>query len=176
MREFPKVPKWTLGIASVFQIVLALLLCFGILFSLGMVETQGILGVVGTTSLGSSLFIMLSQPNSNAARPKRMVGSYLVGILVGAVFYYISIELIMVQQWLGYQYVYMFTGGFALAVTMLIMVFADLGHPPAVGLALGVVLDPWNWLTLLIILICIIMLVAVRYFLKPWLRTLRFRS
>lgn len=166
----------SLGLATVVQILLALVLCLGILFCLGTVEQNGILGVVGSTSLGSSLFIMLSMPNCNAAHPKRVIGSYLIGLLVGAAFYYISLELIVLQKWLDFEWVYILTGGTALAMTMIIMIFSDLSHPPAVGLALGVVFDPWNWWTLMMILACIVMLVVIKIIISPWLRNLRYRS
>lgn len=62
----------------VFQCGLATLIVFFILLCLDV-----LLGPAIVTSLGATSFIVFAMPRSRAARPRALLGSYVIGMLVG---------------------------------------------------------------------------------------------
>ena len=140
-----------------------------VLISLQFVASNIILGAIGASSLASSIFVAFAMPDSAAAHPKRMVGSYLISIVLGIIFYYIGTYLIILQDIMSISLTYELVGAFAVTMTMLCMILFSLEHPPATGLALGLVLEPWQGWTIVIIVLSIIGIATVKTLVSPWL-------
>ena len=64
------------------------------------------------------------------------------------------------------------SGAFATALAMFIMVVTKTEHPPAAALALGLVLNEWNLLTILVILAGIVSLSIFKRLILPVLMDL----
>jgi len=150
--------------------------CFVALFATALVLTSFqfavkdvILGVVGASSLASSIFIAFALPEAAAAHPKRMVGSYVCAAIIGIVFYYLATYLIVLQDVLSFSATYEAIGALAVTLTMLLMIMLSLEHPPATGLALGLVIEPWRWSTLLVIMLAIVCIAIIKFLVQPWL-------
>jgi len=140
-----------------------------ILISLKTISSNVILGAIGASSLASSVFIAFSLPDCASAHPRRMIGSYLISIIVGVIFYYIGTYFILIHDYLSFSLIYEIMGAFAVTTTMLMMILLSLEHPPAAGLALGLVLEPWEFRTLTIIIGAIIATAIIKSLVKPWL-------
>jgi CBS-domain-containing membrane protein len=151
-----------------FVVLIAMLV---VLITLQLISNNAILGAIGASSLASSIFITFALPRSPAAEPRRMIGSYIVGIAIGIIFYYLGEYLLHVSHFFTLAIIYEITGALAVTLTMFFMVLFSLEHPPAAGMALGIVIDPWRDETLLVIVIAIILITGAKILLKPWLLT-----
>jgi CBS-domain-containing membrane protein len=58
-------------------------------------------------------------------------------------------------------------GAIAVAVAGLLMVSTNTEHPPAAGVALGLVLQPWTYPTVVFVLASAVFLSIAKHFLKP---------
>ncbi len=122
-------------------------------------------------SLGASSFIAFTMPHTNASRPRYLVGGYVCGMASG-----------VAMQALG-QYVVraagagpwaecpvhgaVLFGAAAVGLAIFLMVITNTEHPPAGGLALGVVLAEWDAVALLVPIVGIVALSLARLALKP---------
>jgi len=112
-------------------------------------------------SLGSSTFVIFAAPHSYTARLRSLKGGNLIGLLTGA-----SISLILWlsgtgsgSDWGLYRII---AGAFAVMISMFVMSVTDTEHPPAAGLAMGLVISQWFWGNLLIIVCSVGFLYVVR--------------
>lgn len=166
--KFDKLPR-----CFYFQAAVLGTIIFIVLVAMGKIANTAILGAVGVTSLSSSAFIAFALPNSQSAHFKNIIVSYLIAIVVGISFYYIGLQLTIMQTFISYDTVYELCGGATVAVAMLLMMITNTEHPPAAGLALGLVLEAWSGLTLLIIVLASITIGLLSRYLQPWIRDLR---
>lgn len=124
-------------------------------------------------SFGASAFIVFTMPHASAAKPRCLLGGYATGSIVGIVFYYINL-LISNNLLLQSSNIYLIlSSALCVGITSLVMVITDTEHPPAVGMALGLVINDWSYLSLVITLLAIVSLSAVRKLLKPYLINLK---
>ncbi len=120
-------------------------------------------------SMGASCFICFLMPHSITARPRSLLGGYAVGTLSGIGFNALSHQA-HVAAYLGtWQDPYILMAALAVGLSMIGMAITNTEHPPAAGLALGLVCDQVNGLTIIIILTGIIILTLIKTFLKPHL-------
>lgn len=122
-------------------------------------------------SIGASAFIVFTSPGSQPARFRSLLGGYFVGILSGVACTMLgdSIDPLSNLGWLGTPIV---MGGIAVGLSILLMVLTDTEHPPAAAIALALVVNRWNPVSLLVIFVAIAMLTLVRYFFRAHLRDL----
>ena len=59
------------------------------------------------------------------------------------------------------------TAALAVGLSILIMVATNTEHPPAAGVALGIVIDPWQWSAIAFVLVGALGLSVIRVILKP---------
>ena len=112
-------------------------------------------------SLGASAFIAFAAPRSYASRPRALVGGYLLGTAVGCALSLLSLWL---APALGAELhtLQIVCGSLAVGLCFFIMVVFDTEHPPAAALALGYVLNDWNFTTVLVVLSGILALSLVK--------------
>ena len=118
-------------------------------------------------SLGASSFIAFTMPHANVSRPRYLVGGYVCGMAAG-------IAMSAVGKAVGNPTVGEWTvrgdvvfGATAVGLAIFLMVITDTEHPPAAGLALGVVLAEWHTLALVVTIVGIVALSVARLGMKP---------
>ncbi len=63
-------------------------------------------------------------------------------------------------------------GAIAVGIAIFIMTITNTEHAPAAGIALGLVINEWNYFTIILIFCAIVWMASVRKFLKPYLMDL----
>jgi CBS-domain-containing membrane protein len=94
-----------------------------------------------------------------------MIGGYVVGIFAGALMSTLA-TLIDVSANTDHAIMIVF-GAFAISLAMFTMVVTRTEHPPAAALALGLVLNEWNLLTLLVVLTGVVGLSIIKQLILP---------
>jgi len=117
-------------------------------------------------SLGATAFIAFGMPNVKSSDGRRMLGGYAVGLIVGCVFSLIAEELYTGKFLWIHDFSYVVFGAFAVGSAILIMAITNTEHPPASGISLGMVLNDWNYRTVIIIVLAIIIMTIVKKLLK----------
>lgn len=122
-------------------------------------------------ALGASSFIAFAVPRSLHSSPRHMIGGYVVGIVSGCLMssLYASLEL---TSSFGTNAGMIVFGGLATSTAMFIMVVTKTEHPPAAALALGLVLNEWDLLTLAVVLAGVVGLSLMKRMVLPMLMDL----
>jgi len=114
------------------------------------------------SSIGATTFVAFAMPRTPAAQNRAIIGGYLLGTLIGIVFsLLLSVTSFVDGCWLQKLVVYALAAA-AVGSTMLAMVATNTEHPPAAGLALGYVLDPWDGRTVVAVLAAAVILCVIR--------------
>jgi CBS-domain-containing membrane protein len=116
-------------------------------------------------ALGASAFIAFAVPRSLHSGPRHMIGSYVVGILAGSLMSTLA-TLINVSPTADHAVMIIF-GAIAISLAMFTMVVTRTEHPPAAALALGLVLNEWSLLTLVVVLSGIVGLSIIKQLVLP---------
>jgi len=119
-------------------------------------------------ALAASAFIAFALPRAVHSGPRHMIGGYLAGLLCGVAMASLNLWLDVSHATLAEALVITF-GALATALAMLLMVVTRTEHPPAAALALGLVLNPWDGMTLIVILIGIVALTLAKQLVLPML-------
>ena len=146
------------GLATVF--LLSLLLIMDVL-------TQKVL----IAALGASTFIAFVVPRSTTADARHLIGGYLVGIIAGGPIGLLA-HYVHANSAAGYLHVVPVFGALATGLAMFLMVATKTEHPPAAALALGLVLNEWDWFTLTLVVGGVIVLALFKQFVRPYLTDL----
>ena len=115
-------------------------------------------------ALGASSFIAFTMPQAQVSRPRFLIGGYVVGAAAGTLCHYLNAGI-------PWQTDVIF-GALAVGLAIFGMVITDTEHPPAAGLALGLVLGECNYLVLLVVLLGIASLCLIKLLLGPALKNL----
>ena len=116
-------------------------------------------------ALGASAFIAFAVPRSPHSGPRSMIGGYVVGIVAGSSLSVLN-TLIGVSAGADHAVMVIF-GAIAISLAMFTMVVTRTEHPPAAALALGLVLNEWNLLTLAVVLAGVIGLSIIKQLILP---------
>jgi CBS-domain-containing membrane protein len=116
-------------------------------------------------SLGASAFIAFAVPRSLHSDPRHLVGGYVIGLIAGVAMS--SLYGLFSLQGAWDHAVMIVFGALAISLTMFAMVVARAEHPPAAALALGLVLNEWNFLTLVVVLVGVIGLSIIKQIVTP---------
>jgi len=119
-------------------------------------------------TLGATTFIVFAMSHSYASAPRRIYGGYAIGILIGLVVYYLEMFLLMIDP-RGFEGINLFLGGLAVGASIFLMVFTNTEHPPAAGLSIGLLFNPWTIETIIVIIFAIVFLNSAKYLLRNWL-------
>lgn len=146
-----------------FQCGLATLVVFIIFLFLDIVIGPFIVAALGATS-----FIVFAMPSYPPAQPRRLLGGYIIGTLMGTgaslLAGYLSSRAGISDHSLELVF-----AAVAVGATMLMIVITDTAHPPAAGLALGYVVDAWDIYTLAFVLAAVILLAVSQRLLRRYL-------
>jgi CBS-domain-containing membrane protein len=145
-----------------FQCALATLAVLVVLVSLDRVQQTTVIA-----SLGASSFIAFTMPRARLSRPRFLVGGYLVGTAAGCICWYVGTCAVWSLLRVPIAGVQVITGALAVGLATLLMVVANVEHPPAAGLALAFVLNQWDGSTIIVVLAGIASLVILKTLLEP---------
>ena len=122
-------------------------------------------------ALGASTFIAFAVPRSLQSEPRYMIGGYLVGILVGSSIGTLSASISYSDIVTAHVAMIVF-GALATGLAMFVMVITKTEHPPAAALALGLVLNEWDFLTLVVVIVGVLALSIFKRLVLPILMDL----
>jgi CBS-domain-containing membrane protein len=108
-------------------------------------------------ALGASVFIAFAVPRSLHSSPRCLIGGYLAGILAGSLMATLNIAFEFSDVVTAHASMVLF-GALATGLAMFLMVVTKTEHPPAAALALGLVLNEWTLLTLVVVIVGVIAL------------------
>jgi CBS-domain-containing membrane protein len=114
-------------------------------------------------SIGATVFIVFAIPKSITAKPRNMIGGYIVGILTGLTFSLFDA---------GSPYVSYIQYSAAVALSIFIMVLTDTEHPPASGLALGFAIYGFLPRSIFVVMISVMIMSLAHNILEPHLKDL----
>ena len=154
-------------IKYVFQCLLATLTFLAILLFLDILNEIAII-----TALGASAFIVFTMPKQYSSDPRRLIGGYLIGLVVGFIFYYISTSNFS-ETIISYQTTSLIIfGSAAVGLSIFIMAITNTEHAPAAGVALGLVINKWDYVTIIYIILAVIWMYGIKTLLRKYLMDL----
>ena len=118
-------------------------------------------------SVASAAFTIFVFPDSIASTPRRVIGGQMVAILAGTLFFGVLSIPALESAAETINLVTSVAAALAVGLSILIMVATNTEHPPAAGVALGIVIDPWQWSAIAFVLIGALALSVIRVILKP---------
>lgn len=121
-------------------------------------------------SLGASAFIAFAVPRSLHSGPRHLIGGYVVGIISGVIMS--SLYLLAGVEGVWDHAIMIIFGALAISLAMFTMVVTRSEHPPAAALALGLVLNEWDLMTLAVVLVGVIGLSVIKQLVLPMLMDL----
>ena len=120
-------------------------------------------------ALGASAFVTFTTPHRYASHPRRLMGGYAIGLSVGFVLYVLAIHF---QSIINYQTSLIVFGALAVGVSTFLMAITNTEHAPAAGVALGLIINRWDYMTIIFIVAAILWMAGVKKLLKPFLMDL----
>lgn len=151
----------------IFQCFLATITILAVLIFLDVLNETAII-----TALGASAFIVFTMPTQYSSDPRRLIGGYIVGLLVGFLFYLISqLQIKDIFDFSETTSLVIF-GAIAVGFSIFIMALTNTEHAPAAGIALGLVINRWDYLTIIFIVNAILWLAGIRFILRGYLMDL----
>lgn len=123
--------------------------------------------MVVASAIGATSFIVFAMPKSTSAKTRNVIGGHLVGLISGAVFYYIPLP-----YPLEYALVAALEYALVVALAIFLMVALDVEHPPAAGTALAVVINEVTLSAFITIMLSAVILSQCRYYLRHHLKNL----
>ena len=111
------------------------------------------------SAIGATTFIVFAMPKTDSAKAKNVIGSHLVGVASGTIFYFVSLPYFV--EW-----------PLAVGITIFLMVVLDVVHPPAAGTALAVAINEMPFDAFITIMVSTLVLSQCRYHLRHYLKDL----
>jgi hypothetical protein len=134
-------------------------------------------------SLASSAFVAFTVPNSHATDARPMLGGYIVAVIVGiaiSLIYHSAGVVDAIDNGLsalfgnigfsvGGQASMAFFAFLAFMTAAFTMAATDTEHAPAIGIAIGLVMNRWDIMTLLFIFTGILFLIGFKKLFERWM-------
>jgi len=151
----------------IFQCILATLTILAVLIFLDVLKETAII-----TALGASAFIVFTMPTQYSSDPRRLIGGYIVGLIIGLIFYFLSQSQIKNIFEFSETTTLVIFGAITIGFAIFLMALTNTEHAPAAGISLGLVINPWDYITIIFIVIAILWLASIRYLLRGYLMDL----
>ena len=148
----------------IYQPALATLAILLILLFLDVISHTAIIA-----TLGSSAFLVFTRPRAYESRLRPLLGGYLIGTTVGMSFYYLSLLPGLVSLPISTSTVVVIFSAMAVGGAIFLMVITNTEHSPAAGMALGLVMNDWDYKTILFIFSAVGVLAVLRQILRPYM-------
>lgn len=154
------------------QFILIVIPTFAVLITLDELTHLGILGMVGVTSLASSLCNIVITPNAVTSKPRHVFFGYFIAFIVGIGFFHL-------ESWCIHCGVMGFTGEYkplfgtlAVGVSFFLMLLFKAVHPASVGFVAALVVEPWDLTTVAVVAVYVCLWTLISYFIRPRLNEL----
>jgi CBS-domain-containing membrane protein len=160
-------PTWKNYIWQPLMIIVFLTCVLSVFFLIE--STVSVVWAVGVGSLASTSYLVFAKPSATASHPFRFVISYVIAIVCGLLVHYLS-EYFLLH---GHGFLYLSVlAALSVVITMLLMIWLRLDHPPAVGMALVFVIDLKDYRTSIIVIGAVTIMMILKILLNPWLKDL----
>ena len=132
---------------------------------------SAVVWAVGASALASSAYIVFSKPDCENSLSRHILGSYIVSMVVGMACSHI---IIFIHAHTGFPVIRIVEVVTAVSVgfSLFLQTILNFQHPPAAGLSLILVSEPWHYGTLIIILIAVILLAIISRLLRGHIKQL----
>ena len=161
-------PKFKGGLFRyVLQCLFAMIIIFVVL-----ILNETIFSMTIVASLGASTFIAFTMPHTNSARPRYLIGGYVIGAVCGVLMNYVYNRLLSADIQIFGHSPHIVSCAIAVGLTMFFMVILNFEHPPAAALSMGLVLQPNVLITALIAVASIILISVFKEIMKKQLKDL----
>lgn len=117
-------------------------------------------------SVGSTAFIVFAMPHRAVSKPRYVLGGYAVCFLVGVPCHFLYSYALSAGLHGSAHVLMCLAGGLAVAASTLGMVVTNTEHPPAAGLALGLVLNGWQPGPIVVALACVALVSGAKQVLR----------
>ncbi len=117
-------------------------------------------------SFGATSFSVFAMPHNRTSRTRSVMGGYAIGITLGILLRLLA-GYVFAQS--GLHWIFDVTGAAAVGFSLLVMTMTNCEHPPAAGLALGLVLQGYHTESLLIISASVMIILVIKHLLRHWL-------
>lgn len=148
------------------QPICASVILFAVLYCLDLVNAGTLIWAAGASTLASTCFIVFGAPNTDSAKPYRILVSYLIAMVCGHLVRLVT-EHICVGQSICHDpaysiHLYELAAVISLAIAFIILLLMKCSHPPAAGLSVVMVLDITNVKAMVIIYLGALVIALVR--------------
>ena len=161
-KSFLRTPKSYIMQSLLATVVLAIILYFVEVFTHAAI----------VASLGASTFIVFAMPHSITARPRRLIGGHVIGLLSGTFCYYTFLTGLLGELSEHAEFIHWVAAAFSVGLSIFLMTITNTEHPPASGVALGIVAQEWSYQTIIFVITYAISLAIIKRLLKRYLRDL----
>ena len=165
--------NWTYWVHALTQSLAATVFMWFVFMGLDEIATSKIIWAAGASTLASSSFLVFSVPKSPVSKPIKIMGGYVLAMLVGECMRLLANVLCRVapHYHLAEPHIHMFefVAGLSVGFTLLLMVIFKVEHPPAAGLAVVMVLDIRHVDAMLVIMAAAVVLTLVRWIFRKLL-------
>ena len=150
----------------VVQCLLAAVSVLAVLFILDAIANAAVIA-----SLGASAFIVFAFPRLRVSRPRVVVGGHVVGAVVGTACYWAA-QVPLTEHAVAGKYVVIAWAALAVGLAIFVMTITNTEHPPASGVALGLVVQEWSYQAVVVVLVGAVALCLAKRALRSWLTDL----
>jgi len=122
-------------------------------------------------SLGATSFIIFAMPKTYASSPRRLIGGYSIGIIIGILCYYLGNLLhsvSLVPSFMNHESPIVFAA-LAVGFSIFLMTITNTEHAPAAGIALGLVINQWDFTSISFIILVMLLMAGINYILQPFM-------
>jgi len=119
--------------------------------------------IIIVASIGSTAFIVFTMPTYVTAKPRRVIGGHITGLLCGVLGAFV-VQHSIITPVVVYSAI--------VGLSIFLMVALDFEHPPASGTALGVAVSGFSFKILVAILVSTIILSLTHHYMKKHLKDL----
>lgn len=134
---------------------------------------SAIYDLVVVASLGATCFIVFLLPHTTSSHPRTLIGSYSIAVITGSLFSIILGLKYISNTKILHDYSTMVFAALAVGLAMFSMVITNTEHPPAAGLALGLVFEQFIFMHVSMIMLAVLTLILIRFMLRNYLINLR---
>jgi len=154
------------------QVLFAIIFMVFVLVLMSLDSKSQILWALGAGALASSTFIIFTIPQSISAEPRRVVGGYLIAIIIGIGIHFLLTHVLhIISGHFAIENIQIFwvSAAISIGLAMISMVLLDCQHPPAAGISIVLVLNIQEYYTVAVIILSVIALALIRYFFRNYL-------
>jgi CBS-domain-containing membrane protein len=123
-------------------------------------------------ALGASTFIVFAMPSSITAEPRRLIGGHAVGLLSGALCYFVFLSGYLDRLITDQEVLFILAGALSVGLSIFLMAITDTEHPPAATTAIGIIASGWSYKIALFVLLSALCLSLARRLLRSRLKDL----